>query len=201
MYVTGKTQLQYETLLRIICEKTEMLGIIADPTTVVCDFEQAVINAMMVVLGSYVRIQGCFFHLCQSTWRKVQELGLATAYKEKDDVHLFCGMLDSLAFLPVDEVFEGMKYLRESMPSEDGLQDLVDYFDATYVSGTTRQIQRPGSSALAVHLRRYPPMFPPDKWNVHASTLAGDSRTNNICEGWNNAFRYIHVYICTYKYL
>ncbi|MPC69142.1 hypothetical protein E2C01_063357 [Portunus trituberculatus] len=31
-------------------------------------------------------------------------------------------------------------------------------------------------------------MYPPAIWNVHEATLHGNSRTNNICEGWNNKF-------------
>ena len=154
-----------------------------------CDFEQAVINAVTVVLGQHVRVQGCFFHLCQSTWRFIQELGLATAYKERDDVPLFRGMLDSLAFLPVDEVTIGMEYLRRNIPNAEQLQDLVDYFDATYVSGRTRKIQRPASDVLTLRVRLYVPTFPTDKWNVHATTLVGESHTNYICEGWNHTFR------------
>ncbi|KAK2151412.1 hypothetical protein LSH36_364g03016 [Paralvinella palmiformis] len=32
------------------------------------------------------------------------------------------------------------------------------------------------------------PHMPPSTWNVNSITLKGGSRTNNICEGWNNAF-------------
>jgi len=61
----------------------------------------------MLVLGSHVNVQGCFHHLTQSTWRKVQELGLTTAYKDDDNVKHFCGMLDALAFLPLNDITEG----------------------------------------------------------------------------------------------
>ena len=71
-------------------------------------------------------------------WRKVQELGLATLYKELKDIQHFCGMLDGLAFLPVDDVQAGMNFLRNNLPELDNdnqkLADLVQYFDATYVS-------------------------------------------------------------------
>ena len=33
------------------------------------------------------------------------------------------------------------------------------------------------------------PLFPPQVWNMYVTTLNGGSRTNNICEGWNNSFR------------
>ena len=40
-----------------------------------------------------------------------------------------------------------------------------------------------------VRLRRIPPSFPPDKWNVHNATLTHGDRTNNACESWNSGFR------------
>ena len=33
------------------------------------------------------------------------------------------------------------------------------------------------------------PLFPLLSWNVYTITLNGGSRTNNVCEGWNNSFR------------
>jgi len=47
-----------------------------DPTTVVCDFEQATINAVTAVHGSHVNVQGCYYHLvrggrCRSSaWQR-----------------------------------------------------------------------------------------------------------------------------------
>ena len=80
------------------------------------DFEQAVINAMQSSFGPHVNIHGCFYHLAQSTWRKIQSLGLVQRYREEDDVKLFCGMMDGLAFLPEDDVPDGMAYLRDNIP-------------------------------------------------------------------------------------
>ena len=31
-------------------------------------------------------------------------------------------------------------------------------------------------------------MIPPAIWNVHDTTVNGDARTNNMCDGWNNKF-------------
>ena len=59
------------------------------------------------------------FHL-QSTWRKVQELGLTQLYKENDDVKLFVGMMDATAFLPVADVAAGIDILRANMPNGNG---------------------------------------------------------------------------------
>jgi len=48
--------------------------------------------------------------------------------------------------------------------------------------------QLPDGSIPPLRMRHMPPMYPPPIWNVNSITLEGGSRTNNICEGWNNAF-------------
>jgi len=35
-------------------------------------------------------------------------------------------------------------------------------------------------------MQELPPLYPVDIWNVHETTLLGRSRTNNLCESWNN---------------
>ena len=188
-FLPNKHQETYEELFSAIQDRCTELGFNVDPTTVTMDFEQAVINAMQSSFGPHVNIHGCFYHLAQSTWRKIQSLGLVQHYREEDDVKLFCGMMDGLAFLPEDDVPDGMAYLRDNIP--EGLEPLLQYFDQIYVSGTYHQIQllqRPDGTMPPLRMRRKPPMYPPSIWNVHNITLHGSSRTNNICEGWNNAF-------------
>ena len=193
-FMTCKSQQLYSELLEAVTLQTQKLGFTSDPTRVICDFEQSVISAVATVLPR-AQVQGCFYHLCQSTWRKVQQLGLSTVYKENEDVQLFCGMLDGLAFLPVTDVAAGMKYVQESIPDvpptdKDKLLDLINYFDITYVSGSVQKIRRPGAD-LTMRLRRNPPLYPVERWNVHDATLTDGIRTNNQCESWNNGFRTI----------
>ena len=45
-----------------------------NPSKIILDFELVVINAIGAVLGNDIKC--CFFHLCHSTFRKLQELGL-----------------------------------------------------------------------------------------------------------------------------
>jgi len=91
-------------------------------------------------------------------------------------------MLDGLAFLPVDLVPDGMAYVREVAP--EALGCIVDYFDATYVSGAYRTVLGNGR----LRFRRTPPRFEPSVWNVHEVTINDAERTNNACESWNNGF-------------
>ncbi len=133
----------------------------------------------------------CFYHLTQSIWRQIQHLGLKNLYESDEGFRLFCGQVDALAFLPPKDVKDGMSYLRSTMPEEAA--PLLEYFDSTYISGQLRHRRNITSKSghlqpISIHLRRTPPMFPPEKWNMHHATLNNQPRTNNICEGWNNKF-------------
>ena len=108
-------------------------------------------------------------------------------YRDDEDFKLFCGQIDALAFLPIDDIPEGIMYIRHN--TAHAAEDLVDYFDQTYVTGTFRRagVPQEGLNGVAiVHMRRVPPRYPPALWNVHQATLDGEPRTNNQCEGWNN---------------
>ena len=78
---------------------------------------------------------------------------------DKNDLRLLCDMLDGLALLPVSEVPSGMECLRGVAPALDGVTQLLDYFDGTYVTGTAQRIQRPQTSpgiaqlSIAFHQR------------------------------------------------
>jgi hypothetical protein len=187
----NKAQATYEEMLTAIANKCDELGHTIDPTIVITDFEKASMQATKNVIGQQVKTQGCFYHLTQSTWRKIQELGLVTLYTERADVRHFCGMIDGLAFLPIDKVTDGMLYLKEHLLQDvPSLDELLTYFDTTYVSGTLRRIQRTSDNAEAIiRFRRINPIFPPETWNVYEATLSDTDRTNNFCEGWNNSFR------------
>ena len=185
-----KHQATYEELFTAVTAKCTQLGFQPDPVTIITDYEKAAINAVQTTFGPDVQVHGCFYHLTQNTWRKVQQLGLVPLYRSQEEVKLFCGMLDGLAFLPVDQVQEGMDYLKGHTP--DSLEPLVEYFDSTYVKGAFRRIHPPAGTDGAIpplRMRRHLPLFPPRLWNCHDVTLRGESRTNNLCESWNRSFQ------------
>ena len=183
----GKKQTIYEELFDAIISKVDNLGFDVDPKTIITDYEMAVIQATENKFGKEVQTQGCYYHLTQSTWRKIQDLGLVELYRSRESIRQFCGMLDGLALLAVSDVAAGMQLLKDKIPA--GLDDLVTYFDATYVSGSYKKIKVPAHDGrVVIKLRRTPPLFPPVVWNVHQATLNDGDRTNNICEGWNNGF-------------
>ena len=79
-FLTDKTQSTYEELFTVLVNQCSNRNIRCDPNTAIMDFESASINAVQVVFGNGIHIQGCFYHLTQPTWRKVQELGLTELY-------------------------------------------------------------------------------------------------------------------------
>jgi len=69
--MAGKSQAEYVKMLQSVVDACRQLGFHPDPSVVVTDFELAVMRATTDVLGSHIQHAGCFYHLTQSTWRKV----------------------------------------------------------------------------------------------------------------------------------
>lgn len=183
-FLERKTRETYVDLLEAVERRCIAIGSAPDPLVVVTDFESGAMSAVRQVFGDHVINQGCFYHLTQSTWRALQEQGLGLHYRENEDFRVFCGMLDGLAFLPVDEVKTGMQYLRSVMPAE--AEPIVRYFDSTYVNGKPKEVR---TAAGDVVIRYVNPQFPPKMWNIHGATINGSARTNNYAEGWNNRIK------------
>ena len=169
-----KTQSIYEAMLNVLLTNNCI------PQIIIIDFEISVQLATHAIFGMGVEVQYCYYHLTQSTWRHIQELGLTVLYREDDEFRLFCGMLDALAFLPPGEVHQGMALLRGVMPPE--AEPLVTYFDENYVNGRLHRVDPPNGIGLGLRLRRQPPLFPVECWNMHQVTMDDEPRTNNNCE-------------------
>ena len=71
------------------------------PQRVLSDFERSAMNAYEEEFPGII-IKGCHFHMIQSLWRKVQELGLATEYKEHPQVRAWFDLFKGLAFVPLN---------------------------------------------------------------------------------------------------
>ena len=112
-FLFNKSQSTYEELLQSIQNKCQELGFQSDPLIVITDFKLAIINAVGSTFGRYTKSHGCFYHLIQNTWRKIQSLGLVHLYQENDNVKLFYDILNlnGLASLPIGDVASGIQYL------------------------------------------------------------------------------------------
>lgn len=47
------------------------------------------------------------------------------AYRNNEEVKLFCGMMDGLAFLPLGQVEEGIEFLERNVPDVPGVVFLM----------------------------------------------------------------------------
>ena len=130
-FMLNKSEASYMELFQILTNKCRSLGMTLDPAIVTVDFEKAMMNTIVNYFGTRVVVKGCYFHLCQSSWRKIQELGLSQVYLNDDEIQCFCGMLDGLAFLPLNLVAAGVQYIKNNTPN--GFEPLVQYFDETCV--------------------------------------------------------------------
>jgi hypothetical protein len=183
-FLPNKCQDTYRELFQSIVDKCHASNLQLNVQTIIPDFDDAVLIAVIDVFGRHINLQGCFYHMTQASWRKIQQLGLMPLYNNDDDFRLFCGMMESLAFLPVPYLTNGIHLLRTLCPDDlPEAAELLDYFDSTYISGRLRQQNPAQNQAVRLVLRRSPPMFPPAIWNVHDATVNGDARTNNMCEG------------------
>lgn len=167
--LTGKSESIYNRLIRILLEIEPTL----DPIHIMLDFEKAAMNAFE---ENFVAIiSGCFFHLSQSIFRKIQSEGLTTQYQTDHEFLLKLKMLPSLAFVPEIDVVESFNILISEFPQS--ALNVAKYFEDNYIG-----------KLLPDQTRRIP-LFPIRIWNMFERVHGQLSRTNNAVEGWHNAFQ------------
>lgn len=130
------------------------------PEIVNMDFEVGAIKAIEEVFPR-VQVQGCFFHLSQSIWRKVQEIGLSGMYKTSQEIRNTIRQCAALAFLKPEKVEDGWLHIHSTAPDNEKLIEFFYYFVEQWLEN--------------VHI-------PIEMWNCHGKR----HRTNNSVEGWNH---------------
>ena len=159
----------YNTLFEVIKNLEPQF----EPELWMTDFEVAAINGINNNFNE-VTVTGCFFHLQQCIWRKIQQLGLTSAYREPNgECATNARSLAALAFVPERDVVQAFTELISDNEFDARLQPLVDYFEDTWIG-------RPSLSST-----RRPPTFQIGLWNVHSRAVNGEHRTNNCIEGWH----------------
>ena len=129
-----KTQITYENLLHILIEECAKRNLHPDPKFCHMDFEKPAINAVKNTFGQNIVIRGSFYHLTQSTHRKIQKLGFESLYRRDEDFNLFCSMVDAMAFLPITDVPRAVDLMKTKAQREPE-QKNIEYFENTYVRG------------------------------------------------------------------
>jgi hypothetical protein len=173
--LTEKTSDTYTRMLR----ELKILIPAAAPRKIMVDFERAAMNAFELAFPGST-ITGCYFHLCQSLLRKVNELGMKTQYETNDILRGYVRCLPAIAFVPLEDVEDAFDILADDKPNEEHIDELLSYFEHSYVRGRRLRGRNAGHG---------PPAFPKDKWNQNEAAVGGIARTNNVCEGWHHGLQ------------
>ena len=173
--LTNKTAETYARFLH----QLSLLIPTADPKNILVDFEKASMNAFQEAYPNS-HVTGCYFHLCQSVLRKVNEIGLKIAYEADDIVRGYVRCIPALAFVPPEDVQEAFDLLADDKPEVDHIDELLTFFEHTYIRG--RRLRGRGEAYG-------PALFSIDLWNQHAGTVDGIARTNNSVEGWHHSLQ------------
>ena len=147
----------------------------ANPHIILADFENAAQNAFRQAYPT-ANIKGCLFHLCQSVQRKIGELGLKTEFETNAEFNILVKSLAALAFVPEQDVLDIFMELVDTFPEIDGIQEMITYFEITYVQGRDRGQGR----------GRGPARYPPQIWNHFEDPADNVPRTTNAVEGYHN---------------
>ena len=98
------------------------------------DYEITIWQAIRDVFPSAV-IRGCVFHWTQRIYRKITTVGLAKAYMERKDTHLYLRKLMCLPFLPHEHVRPAFDALKTQGDVIQPIQELLVYIENTWVTG------------------------------------------------------------------
>lgn len=127
------------------------------------DFEKQAHEAAKEVIPN-VTLKGCLFHLKQSWWRKIQELGLANDYRDQESaIGKFLKSTFGLPFLDYVDIFESFAFdVMLDAPADERVDPYLDYLMKTYMTSLS--------------------LFPPTLW---ASSDFKLKRTTNACEAFH----------------
>src|SRR5207245_9617522 len=126
--LTNKALQTYDTVM----EQLKVLISTAAPDGVLVDFEKAAITSFNKAYPG-AQVRGCYFHLCQSILRKVNEVGMKVVYENNNEVRGFIRCLPSLAFVPPEDVVEAFELLIETAPDGvDHMDELLTYLEHQY---------------------------------------------------------------------
>ncbi|CAH1240905.1 Hypp6187 [Branchiostoma lanceolatum] len=109
------------------------------PRRIVMDFVVSLITATETEFRG-ATISGCYFHFCQSLWRRIRYVGLAAAYRKVRSLKKFLRLIMAIGYLPVALVRLNFQELvsRDSSQRQIGrypaLRDFMRNMELNYVN-------------------------------------------------------------------
>jgi len=121
-----------ESTYRMAFSKFKKLCPDFQPDEIMTDFEIAATNAYDS-LFPLAHLKGCFFHLSQAIYRKIQKIPEVNSHYRSDPVYARnLKMIPALAFLPPEDVeygFETLEHCDLYEKHAEFLADLLNYFE------------------------------------------------------------------------
>lgn len=180
MFLPNKSEDTYTRALEEVSNLAETLDLELDPEVAVTDFERAAINAIGTVFPD-CRRQGCFFHLTQNFYKRIQSSGASGVYANDNKIFMTFKRIEALAFVPLEFVEKAFQLVTENAPP--AMEEFIRYVEENYVLGKIRKRKSDGT------VLRSSPTFHPELWNVNICVLNHQPRTTNRLEGWHNRWK------------
>ena len=106
----------------------------ANPERVIMDFEKPAVNAFSTTFPATPNT-GCYFYLCLSVLRQINEVGSKKVYTSTPELALALKMVPASAFLSVEQVEDGFILVKEEvgdilqrLKSDDEVSETVEQF-------------------------------------------------------------------------
>lgn len=162
---TNKDKVSYDVMFDLIIEYCSENEIVLNPTFVIMDFEKA---AALSIRQNFetVTLKGCFFHLRQILYRRVQKERLSTKYNNDNRFNLEVKCLVSLCYVHPDNVLMYYNELLKTL-SNDGLK-IAEWFGENYIMGKNN----------------HPPKYDPKFWCLNYRAII--PRTQNSAESFHH---------------
>lgn len=140
---------------------------------VITDFESAIKTSFESVFSN-IHVYFCYFHFCQSLFRKFTILGFKKLYEENGEIRRFFKCITALAFVPENSVIIEYQKVKEIYTNclNINITQFLEYFEKTYL---------------------FSDCFSYLSWNCYKRTIENIPITNNMLEGYHNGLKSVFL--------
>jgi hypothetical protein len=182
----SKEKLCSSRLAAAIKQEMDKLEVANQMKTIMMDYERGVIESFKTTFED-AQIAGCDFHWKSCIRKRIAGDGLQLLYNNDIQFSMLIRYIWALSCVPPDMIQAAwttviQEKVRQAAPTwekdyEKQLATFLKYIDRTWIGELNTRTQV-----------RKKPLFPVTMWNKYQPILDGDALTNNVVEGYNNAF-------------
>lgn len=171
-----KSKVGYEKVFFELCGTMCFNGLDSNPKIIISDFEKGSVAVAKTFFPNTI-FKGCFFHLGQIIWRRVQKMGLQKKYGECQMLSNEIRMIKSLAFINPNEISAYFDELKPTLSAE--ARTIADWFEKNYIGSKSRN--------GVIKRAAYAPSF----WSVKEQVNLYLPTTQNHAEAWHRRIKVI----------